>query len=181
MQYLQICFIFVILRSWTQLRSSSQSEDFFSRHIYTTRPKWTFMTRTVGRRGERNSAEFLGIQLNSGWRSSIWPIRNQGYATRCLGKRCFFWRNCHELWFRSTHVQSMEFSWIPGNSADTPAAGIQLNSREFGWIPWIEKEKPGGFDQICYVSKSFVVKFTTTTEEYKRKRRWKNTNLDWTT
>ena len=69
----------------------------------------------------------------------------------------------------------------PWNSADAPAAGIQLNSREFSWIPWIEKEKPGGFDQICYVSKSFVVKFTTTTEQYKRKRRWKNTNLDWTT
>ena len=62
----------------------------------------------------------------------------------------------------------------PWNSADAPAAG---NSAEFQFS-WIEKEKPGGFDQICYVSKSFVVKFTTTTEQYKRKRRWKNTNLD---
>ena len=120
----------------------------------------------------RNSAEFRLTDLD---------LANQKprLCDAMLGQAVFLLTDCHELWFRST--QSMEFSWIPGNSADTPAAGIQLNSREFSWIPWIEKEKPGGFDQICYVSKSFVVKFTTTTEQYKRKRRWKNTNLDWTT
>ena len=78
-----------------------------------------------------NSAEF---------RLTVLDLANQKprLCDAMLGQAVFLLTDCHELWFRST--QSMEFSWIPGKTADPPAAGIQLNPGNSAEFPGFRRK-----------------------------------------
>ena len=119
----------------------------FSINIYIHRGRsghsWPELTFGGGRGTELNSNSWE-IRAEFRWRTSIWPIRNQGYATRCLGKRCFFWRKLSRtvvnisfhtidgIQLKSQGIQltppQLEFSWIPGNPAEFP--GLRRKNQE---------------------------------------------------